>query len=147
MFASILDKSPWGSTAIFIFFCHFSVPLKRVRPSRNFLVVLPLPTLYKVETRKKFGIHASNIVCGMRGGVDLCELKNAPRKASVPRLLSMIVVYETMGKRLFDKYIRASCPRPGTGQNLASRTSFLSLYVKAYSKNQRLCYLFVALLS
>ena len=23
---TILDKSPWDSTAIFIFFCHFSVP-------------------------------------------------------------------------------------------------------------------------
>ena len=48
----------------------------------------------------------------------------------------MIVVYKTMRKRLLDKYIRASCPRPGTGQNLASRMSFLSLYVKVYSKNQ-----------
>ena len=27
------------------------------------------PTLYKDETRKKFWIHASNIVCGVRGGV------------------------------------------------------------------------------
>ena len=26
-------------------------------------------TLYKAETRKKFWIHASNIVCGVRGGV------------------------------------------------------------------------------
>ena len=47
--------------------CRF--PLKRVRLSRNFLAVLPPPTLYKVETQKKFGIHASNIVCGVRGGV------------------------------------------------------------------------------
>ena len=39
---SIMDKSPWDSTALFIFFCHFSV-----------LAVLPPPTLYKVETRKK----------------------------------------------------------------------------------------------
>ena len=40
-----------------------------VHPFRNFLAVLPPPTLYKVETRKKFWIHASNIVCGVRGGV------------------------------------------------------------------------------
>ena len=37
----------------------------------NFFAVLPPPTLYKVETRKKFWIHASNIVCGVRGAVGL----------------------------------------------------------------------------
>ena len=54
-------------------YSYFSVvsrfPLKTVHPFRNFLAVLPPPTLYKVETRKKFWIHASNIVCGVRGGV------------------------------------------------------------------------------
>ena len=47
---TILDKRPWDSTAIFIFFCHFSVPLKTVQPFG------------------KFWIHASNIVCVVRGG-------------------------------------------------------------------------------
>ena len=42
-------------------------------------------------------------------------------------------LFMTMHKSLFGKNIRASCPRRGTGQNLASRTSFLSLYVKVYS--------------
>ena len=36
------------------------------------------PTLYKVETWKKFCICASNIVCGVREGLGLCGLKNAP---------------------------------------------------------------------
>ena len=63
-----------------------------MHPFRHFLAVLPLSTLYKAETWKKFWIHVSNIVCGVRGaGLDLCELENAPE--SVPRLLSMIVVY------------------------------------------------------
>ena len=46
--------------------CRF--PLKTVHHSLNFLAVLPSPTLYKVEleTRNKFRIHASNIVCGVR---------------------------------------------------------------------------------
>ena len=44
-------------------------PLKTVHPFRNFLAVLPLPTLYNVETRKKFWIQASNIVCGATGRV------------------------------------------------------------------------------
>ena len=54
-------------------YSYFSVisrfSLKTVHPFQNFLAVLSLPTLYKVETLKKFWIHASNIVCGMRGGV------------------------------------------------------------------------------
>ena len=33
----------------------------------SILVVLAPPTLYKVETRKKLWIHASNILCGVRG--------------------------------------------------------------------------------
>ena len=51
---TILDKSPWDSTAIFIFFsviCRF--PLKTVQRFRNFVAVHPPPTLYKVKTRKK----------------------------------------------------------------------------------------------
>ena len=35
--------------------CRF--PLKTVHPFRNFLALLPPPTLYKVETRKTFWIH------------------------------------------------------------------------------------------
>ena len=67
---TILDKSPRDSSAIFLIFCHFSgFPLKTVHHFRNFLAVLHSPTLYKVETLKKFWIHASNIVCGERGGV------------------------------------------------------------------------------
>ena len=52
---------------------YFSVisrfPLKTVRHFQNPLALLPSPTLYKVETRKKFWIHMSKIVCGVRGGV------------------------------------------------------------------------------
>ena len=43
---------------------------------QNFLAVLPPPpppTLYKIETRKKFWIHASNIVCGVKEGVGLIK--------------------------------------------------------------------------
>ena len=51
--ATILDKSPWDSTAIFIFYVISRFPLKTVQRFRNFLAVRPPPTLYKVETRKK----------------------------------------------------------------------------------------------
>ena len=77
-------------------YSYFSVisrfPLKTVQPFRKFLAVLPPPTLYKVETRKKFWIHASNIVCGVRGGVGPVWIGKRPRNATVPRLLSMNVV-------------------------------------------------------
>ena len=66
---TIMDKNTWDSSAIFVFFCHSGFPHKTVHPFRNFLAVLPPPTLCKVETRKKFWIHASNIDCGLRGGV------------------------------------------------------------------------------
>ena len=50
------------------------------------------PTLYKVEIQKKFWIHASNIVCGVRGGVGPVWIGNAQKCKSVARLLSVIVV-------------------------------------------------------
>ena len=59
-----------GTVLQYSYFSVFSrFPLKRVHPFRNFLVGRPLPTLYKVETWKKFWIRASNIDCGVRGGI------------------------------------------------------------------------------
>ena len=56
-------------------YSYFSVisgfPHKTVHPFGNFLAVLPPPTLKKVEIPKKMWIHASNIVCGVRGGLGL----------------------------------------------------------------------------
>ena len=69
MTSGLVNATIRDSTAIFIFFCHSRFPLKTGHPFCNFLVVRPPPTLYKVETRKKFSIHVSNVVCGVRGGV------------------------------------------------------------------------------
>ena len=41
---------------------------KRVHAFRNFLVVLPPPPYTKFKLGKKLWKHASNVVCGMRGG-------------------------------------------------------------------------------
>ena len=76
-------------------YSYFSVisrfPLKTVHPFRKFLPVLPVlppPTLYKVETRKKFWRHASNIVCGVRGGVGLVWIGKRPRNTKFrPRVV------------------------------------------------------------
>ena len=59
-----------GTALQYSYFSVFSrFPLKTLHPFRNFLVGRPLPTLYKVETWKKFWIRASNIDCGVRGGI------------------------------------------------------------------------------
>ena len=69
-------------------YSYFSVisrfPLKTAHPFQNLLAVLPLPTLYKVETLKKFWIHESSIV-GWGEGLGLCELENAPEMQKCPK--------------------------------------------------------------
>ena len=69
-------------------YSYFSVisrfPLKTMHPFQNFLAVLPPPTLYKVETLKKFWIHESNIG-GWGEGLGLCELENAPEMQKCPK--------------------------------------------------------------
>ena len=83
MILTIMNKSPWDSNAIFIFFCYSGFPHKTVHPFRNFLADLSLSTLYKVETRKKFWINASNIVCGVRGRVGPGGIGKCPKSAKV----------------------------------------------------------------
>ena len=74
--ATIMDKSPWENNAISIFFCHSGFLHKTVHLFRNFLAVLPPPTLYgyNAETRKTF----------WGKGLGLCELENAQKCKSVP---------------------------------------------------------------
>ena len=87
-----MDKSPWESNAIFRFFVILGSLIKQcILFEINFSCSSP-PTLYKVEIQKKFWIHASNIVCGVRGGVGPVWIGNAQKCKSVPRLLSMIEV-------------------------------------------------------
>ena len=92
-------------------YSYFSVmsrfPLTRVHPFRNFLAVLPPPppptphpaTLYKVETGKKFWIHASNIVCCLLFvGVGPVWIVKRSRNAKVSQdLLSMIAAMKKPG--------------------------------------------------
>ena len=70
-------------------YSYFSIisrfPLKAVHPVRHFLALLPPPTLYKVETRKEFWIHASNIVCGVREGAGPVWIGNAPEMQKCPK--------------------------------------------------------------
>ena len=50
---TMLDKSPWDSTRIFLFFCYFTVPSLNSSAFWKFSCSSLSPTLYKVETRKK----------------------------------------------------------------------------------------------
>ena len=64
---------------------YFSVisgfPHKKVHPFRNFLAVLP--SSHPIQ-KKKYWIHASNFICGVRAGLGLCELENAPEMQKYP---------------------------------------------------------------
>ena len=71
---------------IHIFLSFLGSLLKQCIIFEFVFAVLPPPTLYKVETRKNFWIHASNIVCGVRAGVvDLHELENASKTQKCPK--------------------------------------------------------------
>ena len=85
---SIMDKSPRDSTALFIFFSHFSVPSTQCI---LFEIFCSSPSPH--PTRKQFGIHSSNINC-LRGegrGWTCVHWKTPQERESVPRLLSIIV--------------------------------------------------------
>ena len=86
-----MDKNTWDSSAIFVFFCHSGFRHKKVHPFRNFLAVLPPPTLCKVETRKKILDTRVQHCLWAEGRGLACVNWKTPRNASVPRLLSMIV--------------------------------------------------------
>ena len=55
---------------IHIFLSFLGSLLKQCILFENLLQYSLPHTLYKVETRKKIWIHVSNIVCGVRGGVE-----------------------------------------------------------------------------
>ena len=67
-------------------YSQFSViswyPRKTAHPFWQLLAVLSPSTLYIVETRNKFWILASNVVCGAGELLGMCELKKSPTNVS-----------------------------------------------------------------
>ena len=63
--------------------CIRDSPHKTVHPFRNFLAVLPPLPYTKLKLGKKIWIHASNILCGVRGGVGPVWIGKRRRKAKV----------------------------------------------------------------
>ena len=86
---TIVDKSPWGSNAVFIIFCNVWVP-SYYRATLQFS--LPSPNT-KSRLGKNLDVHMSNGVYGVRGGAGHLWIGKCPRNAKVctPRLLFKIV--------------------------------------------------------
>ena len=79
-------------TVLQYFSVIFRFPLKTLQRFRNFLAVLPPPTLYKVETRKKIlDTRVQHCLWGEGRGWTCVNWKTPQKCKSVPRLLSMIV--------------------------------------------------------
>ena len=93
---TIIDKSPWDSDAIFIFFCHSGFPHQTVLPFRNFFCISLLPLLPQPHTkfrlRKNSGCTCPTLFVGEGRGWACVNWKTRQKCKSVPRLLSMRVV-------------------------------------------------------
>ena len=77
--ASILDKSPWDSTAIFIFFLSFLGPLLKQCILFEVFLQFSLPPVYtKLKLGNNSGYTRPTLIVGWGEGLDLRELENAP---------------------------------------------------------------------
>ena len=83
----------WKSNAIFLFFVILGSLIKQcILFEINFSRSSPSPPPYtKLKLRKNSGYTHPTLFVGWGEGLDLCEL-GMPRNASVPRLLSMIII-------------------------------------------------------
>ena len=64
--ATILDKRPWDSTAIFIFFCHFPVPSQNSASFSKSSCSSPStpPPYTKLKLGKNFGYMGPTLFVG-----------------------------------------------------------------------------------
>ena len=102
-----------GTVLQYSYFSWF--PLKTVHLFRNFLAVLPSPTLYKVETRKKIlDTRVQHCLWGEGRGWTCVNWKTPQKLKRVPRLLSMLVVpiIQTSRQiRIYNSYKLKGFPR------------------------------------
>ena len=81
--ATILDQSPWDSTAIFIFFGSL---LKQCILFEIFLQLsLPQPYTKMKLGKKILDTRVQHCLWGRGGGLDLCELENALETQKCPK--------------------------------------------------------------
>ena len=82
----IRDKSPWDSTAVFIFLSFLSSLLKQCILVEIFLQFSLPPPYTKLKLGKNSGYtRPTLIVCGVRGGVGPVCIGKRPRNAKVSR--------------------------------------------------------------
>ena len=93
--ATILDKSPWDSIAIHIFLLLLGSLLKQGNVFEIFLRFSLLPPYRKLKLGKKFWIHVSNIVCGVREGVGPAWIEKRPEMQKCPKTF----VHDCLKKR------------------------------------------------
>ena len=83
---TILDKRPWDSTAIFIFFCYFSVSSLNSSAFSKFSCSSPsLHLIQSWNSKKNSGYTRPTLFVGWGEGLDLCELENAPEMQKCPK--------------------------------------------------------------
>ena len=81
-----LNKSPWDSTAIFIFFCYFSVPSLNSSAFSRFPCSSPSPhPIPSWDSEKNSGYTRPTLFEGWGEELDLCELENAPETQKSPK--------------------------------------------------------------
>ena len=83
---TILDKHPWDSTAIFIFFCYFSVPSLNSSAFSKFSCSSPSPhPIQSWDSGKNSGYTRPTLFVGWGEELGLCELENAPEMQNCPK--------------------------------------------------------------
>ena len=87
--ATILDKSPKDSNAVFLIFCNFWLPSKHCNLLKN-IFQFSLPTPYtKLKLKKILDTHVQPCLCVcVGGGLGMCDLKRATQmQMECPRLV------------------------------------------------------------
>ena len=83
---TVLDKSPWDSTALFIFFLSFLCSLLEKCILFKIFLQFSLPPPYtKLKLGKNSGYMHPTLYVGWGEGLDLCELENAPETQKCPK--------------------------------------------------------------
>ena len=89
---TILDKSPRDTTAIFIFFCHFSGSLLKQCIIFEIFLQFTLPhPIQSWNSGKNLDTRVQHCLWGEGRGWTCVNWKTPQKRKSVPRLLSMIV--------------------------------------------------------
>ena len=113
--ATILDKSPWDSNPVLIYYIFFEIFLQ---------FSLPLPYT-KLKLRKKFWTHFQRGLWGEGRGGPVCIGKRPKKCKEVPRLLSMFAIMDkSLIPGLPHKTAHPPPPPPPTLYKVETRKKF-----------------------